>query len=568
MTTRRRARVGLRLRLLAGSGMLAVLAALAALLAAYGAAQSARQIDAASSAEARIELFGALSGRVGDYAIVAVEQAGAPSLDADERAARIGSRAAQVRAAFDRLESALAGAVADARALGVDEQAERATRGLGLARMRALFEALDRAVAAVVAEGRGNAGGDAEVGAATLRAELNSFATRFSPLLSQAIDEERRTRDAAFAAAERLRLGLALASAGVIAFAVLAVVLFHVGITRPLVMRLGAASEAAAAIGRGGFATRLAGRGHDELGLLFAQLNRAAARLGRDRAAIDADRARLEEIVAERTHELSEANARLEAADAERRRFVADIGHELRTPLTVILAETELNLASEAEDASEARASFATIRARARRLNRRIDDILRIARSESGQIDLESESFDLAAAASEAVDDVEGLARRAGVRIEVNAQPAVVARGDRDWTRQVVAGLLDNAIRHSPRSGRVRVTVAPAGEASVAVAVIDEGPGITAQDKELIFGRFARGGAGRGENGSGTGFGVGLALARWIAERQSGTIEAMSPAPEPVGPGARGPGAAFRLVLPVPGTSGGAVGGDAGENGA
>lgn len=555
MTARKRCVPGLRLRLLSGSGMLALLAAAAALLAAYGAAQSARHIDLAARAEVRIELLGALSGRIGDYAIVAVEQAAAPGLEAGERLARITSRAAEVRTAFDRLDGALARAVEDARELGSDKQAERAARGLGLARMRALFDALDKALTAGSAESAGTA----------LRAELDSFATRFSPLLNQSIDDERRTREAAFAAAESLRGRLVLASGGVFLAAGLAVVLFHLGITRPLLARLGRAATAAAAIGRGGFATRVAGRGHDELGLLFAQLNRAAARLGRDRAAIDADRARLEEIVDDRTRALSEANARLAAADTERRRFVADVGHELRTPLTVILAEAELNLAGDTPDAAETRASFATIQARARRLNRRIDDILRIARSESGQIDLEAAPFDLAEAAAEAIDDVEGLARRRQVMIGLVAGSRVFVEADRDWTRQVVAGLLDNAIRHAPQGGRIRVAVSPEGCRHGAVSVADEGPGIAPEDLGRIFERFARGGSADGAPGAGRGFGVGLALARWVAERQSGSVEALSPAPEPVACDARGPGARFRLILPVAGGVGDAAGGGEGE---
>ncbi|MDT8343272.1 MAG: HAMP domain-containing sensor histidine kinase, partial [Thermohalobaculum sp.] len=285
-------------------------------------------------------------------------------------------------------------------------------------------------------------------------------------------------------------------------------------------------------------------RGRDEIGLLFAQLNRAAARLGRARAAIDADRARLEEIVAERTRALREANVRLAAIDTERRRFFADVGHELRTPLTVILAETELNLVADPAP-QDARTAFATIRTRAQRLNRRIDDILRVARSETGQIELRCEPFDLGEAALGALDDVEGVARRRRVAITPLIGPRPAVQGDRDWTRQVVAGFLENAIRLSPEDGRIRLDLAHNAGGGAVLSVTDEGPGIAAAERERIFERFARGADQRGN-----GFGVGLALARWVVERQSGRIEVRSPAPRPVGPDARGPGAEFRLCLP------------------
>ncbi|MDT8345881.1 MAG: hypothetical protein RQ752_15755, partial [Thermohalobaculum sp.] len=253
----RRGSLSVRLRLLLGTGLIAILAAIAALLSAYGAAQSARLIDIAAHAETRIELIGALSGRVGDYAIVAVQQAGAPGLGPQERAARLTARAEAVRAAFARVDAALARAVEDARGLDPDEQSARATRSLGLARMRALFDALDAAIAGEPADPD------------PLRAELDGFATRFSPLLNQAIEDERRARAAAFAAVERLRERLIWAAAAVIAIAAGAVTVFHLAITRPLGARLGMAAGAAAAIGRGSFATRLRARGRDEIGLLF-----------------------------------------------------------------------------------------------------------------------------------------------------------------------------------------------------------------------------------------------------------------------------------------------------------
>ena len=257
-----------------------------------------------------------------------------------------------------------------------------------------------------------------------------------------------------------------------------------------------------------------------------------AARLTRDRA-------RLEATVAERTAALSAANARLEEIDAERRRLFADVGHELRTPLTVILAETDLAARPGTVGEAELREALAMIAARARRLNRRIDDLLRVARSESGQIELEALPFDPGAAAAEAIEDVAPLARRARVELVPRLGPAPAALGDRDWARQVIAGVIENAVRHSPSGAAIEVAVA-AEARKIAVTVTDEGEGVRQADQDRMFERHMRGAR------RGLGFGVGLALARWVMTRQGGAIALQSPVGRP---GARGPGTRVTLTF-------------------
>jgi hypothetical protein len=520
-------------RLVAGTGLIAALALVSALVTATAAVDSAARIERAVAAQERMELLAALSGRIGDFALTAVQVAGDPALGAGERADRLEARAERVREALARAGEAVGRAVEEARALDEETRMRRATQGLGLARMRAQFEALVRGLGA-------------SADPAGLRAELDSFATRFSPLLNEAIQEERRDRDAAFARARDLR-GTLLAEAtavGLAAPALLAV--FHVWLTRPLLRRIRRVSEATAALGRGEFAVRLDVERRDELGLLFARMNRLAQRLARRRRAVEADRARLEEIIAARTEELRAANARLEEIDAERRRFFADVGHELRTPLTVILGETDLCLRAPALDEGETRQSLGVIRTRARRLYRRIEDLLRVARSESGRIELADAPFDLADAARDALEDCEGLARRRKVSVALEgAEGPLPARGDRDWIRQVASGVIDNALRHSPEGGRVALRLS-ADPGELRLAVVDEGPGIPPEDRARVLERFERGRRAR----PGEGFGVGLSLARWIVECHSGGIEIQSPAPEPVGARPEGPGTAVAIRLP------------------
>jgi hypothetical protein len=508
----------LRLRLLIGAGLIAALALTAAGLAAWGAARSARVIAEAAAAQHRIELLAQLSARVGDFALVAVESAAA-ALDPAERADRLAARADIVRATFDAVAAALGEAVDAVDPADNAERTRRAARSLGLARMQANFEALAREAPLA----------DTQAG---MRARLDSFATFFAPLLNEALEAERRFGHEARLESERQRRQMQWIAVAVAFGAALLLIGFHLGLVRPLLARLDRVAVAAETVGRGGFDRTPPVDQHDELGLVFAQINRMASRLGRARAALERDRARLGEIVAARTAELQSANARLEEIDVERRRLFADIGHELRTPLTVILAETELAAKAETADPGELGAALATIRARARRLNRRIEDLLRVARSESGQIELEDRPFDLAAAARDAIEDVAPLARKARVVLNADLE-SVTALGDRDWSRQVTAGVVENAIRHSPEGAEVAVAVAER-DGRIALTVTDEGEGVPASEQDRVFERHAR--AAR----RGLGFGVGLALARWIMSRQHGTITLVSPVrADPARPGTR-----------------------------
>ena len=506
---------------------MAALALLAAASLVYAALETSRRLDQLAAAQSRMDLYSTLSARIGDYAVVAVEAANATAITWDARNARLSSRRAVVDESFARIEAALAEHVAAAD--GEEEEVNRrATQSIGVARMRAQFEALARAMEAA----------DPAAGVDPLRARLDGFATQFSPLMDAALNEERRERVAARAAIERLRGRLIALAVGLAALAVLAFLLFQGTLIAPLLRRIRATAQAARRIGSGRLDTRLDIVRRDELGLLVADVNRMAARLDRRRAGVDADRARLEEIVTERTAALREANAALERIDANRRRFFSDVSHELRTPLTVIVGESEVGQRASGLDEADYKASLDTIHARARRLNRRVDDLLRIARSESGRIDLGQALFDLAQAGRDAVEDVAGLATRRGLAFDVALDTPLPTLGDADWTRQVIAGVLENAIRHTPPGGRVRVE-GSVGEETVDLTVADDGPGIPPEEADRIFERFERGKTAR----AGAGFGVGLALARWVMDSQEGGIRLDNPAPS-------GRGTAVTLSMP------------------
>ena len=216
------------------------------------------------------------------------------------------------------------------------------------------------------------------------------------------------------------------------------------------------------------------------------------------------------------------------------REFAADASHELRTPLTVIKSSVE-HLRRHAErPVKDVGDALVDIDAEVEHLTSLVEDLLLLARSDSGAISLERVPIHLDDVAADAAAALAQPAAAAGVRVEVDPAPTA-AVGDPARLRQLVMILVDNAIRHSPRGGAVRVVVRPAGDAA-SLAVEDAGPGVRAEDRERVFDRFWRA---PGAPAGGTG--LGLAIAKWIAEHHDGSI---SVADSPAG------GARFEVTIP------------------
>ena len=147
-----------------------------------------------------------------------------------------------------------------------------------------------------------------------------------------------------------------------------------------------------------------------------------------------------------------------------------------------------------------------------------VEDLLLLARSDSGAVELERVPVDLGDVAADGASALGKPATDRGVRVEVDPQPAVVT-GDPARLRQLVMILVDNAIRHSPTDGRVGVAVRADGGGAT-LTVEDDGPGIRPEDLPHVFERFYRA---PGAPGGGTG--LGLAIAAWIVDRHGGRIE-------------------------------------------
>jgi len=199
------------------------------------------------------------------------------------------------------------------------------------------------------------------------------------------------------------------------------------------------------------------------------------------------------------------------------REFAADASHELRTPLTVIRSSLEHLQRHRNEPVHAVGEALDDIGAEVDHLTALVDDLLLLARSDSGAISLEHRPVDLGDVAADAASSLAKPAEAKSVRVVVDPAPIVV-EGDPARLRQLVTILVDNAIRHSPSGGKIRVAVSLAG-ASAQLDVEDDGRGVNPDDMPHIFERFWRA---SGAPSGGTG--LGLAIAKWIVDRHQGTI--------------------------------------------
>lgn len=198
------------------------------------------------------------------------------------------------------------------------------------------------------------------------------------------------------------------------------------------------------------------------------------------------------------------------------REFAADASHELRTPLSVVRGGVEHLRRHRDEPVRAMDDTLDDIEAEVGRLTGLVDDLLLLARSDSGVLELRTERLDLADVASEAVSSLRVNAAAADVQLVLDARNAPMD-GDPDRLRQLVGILVDNAVRHSPRGGTVRVVIGADGR----LVVEDEGPGMREEDLPHVFDRFWR-----ADSAPAGGTGLGLAIAAWIVERHGGSIRA------------------------------------------
>jgi PAS domain S-box-containing protein len=218
--------------------------------------------------------------------------------------------------------------------------------------------------------------------------------------------------------------------------------------------------------------------------------------------------------------------------------FISMVGHELRTPLTSMRTALGLLASGRLHEAPEkSRQLLGIAIEETDRLARLVSEMLDLQRLELGRFRLHLQECDAAHLVHQAVDALEPVAEKAGLRLEVSAQP-VPLRADPDRIVQVLTNLMANAVKFAPAGTAVRVSSEPR-EAEAVLRVADEGPGIPPAERGRIFERFRQAHSDIRTRG---GMGLGLYICRGIVEQHGGRIGVES---------APGQGSTFWFTLPV-----------------
>jgi two-component system phosphate regulon sensor histidine kinase PhoR len=211
------------------------------------------------------------------------------------------------------------------------------------------------------------------------------------------------------------------------------------------------------------------------------------------------------------------------------RDFVTNVSHELRTPVAVIMANSELLLATGFEDEARARSMLEGLNRNAERLSRLIGDLLDMARMESGKLTLTLEPVSVAEAVMAVLDTLEDRAEQRGQVLDAEIELDLRVWADAKALDQVLYNLVDNAIKYTPDGGKVLVRaslvkdeLAAGDESMVRIEVTDSGPGIPAEHRARVFERFYRVDQGRSRDMGGTG--LGLAIVKHLCVAMGGRV--------------------------------------------
>jgi len=235
------------------------------------------------------------------------------------------------------------------------------------------------------------------------------------------------------------------------------------------------------------------------------------------------------------------ARTQAETASRVKDEFLSTLSHELRTPLTAIVGWTYLLRGGRLDEAT-ARRGLDAIERNAAAQAQVISDILDLSRMVGAKFRLNVRPLQLAPVAAAAIEPLMPAATAKSLKVQAVLDPSAgLVVGDPDRLRQIVGNLAANAVKFTPRGGRVTVRVERAPPAAVRLVVEDTGEGISADFLPHVFERFRQGDS--SNTRSHGGLGLGLAVVRHLVELHGGTIEARSEG--------AGRGAAFTVVLPV-----------------
>ncbi|HHX42311.1 MAG TPA: cell wall metabolism sensor histidine kinase WalK [Armatimonadetes bacterium] len=285
-------------------------------------------------------------------------------------------------------------------------------------------------------------------------------------------------------------------------------------LSRRLLRPVDALTRAAEAMAGGDLSQRVTVPPHSELGRLSERFNHMADRI--------------EELVSRLSGEherLQMAHARLAESERRQRELIADVSHELRTPLAVIRSSVDALVDGVADDGERQRRCLRAIEEETTALSRLVEDLLTLSRIDSGQLPMRHEPVSVAALFERSIHRFLPEAEAHGIVLESSLAEGLFFMGDEERMAQVLGNLLDNAIRHTPAGGRVRLEAAREAE-RIRIRVSDTGCGIAPEHLPRLFDRLYRAERSRCKGSGGSG--LGLAIVHEIVDAHGGTVEAES----------------------------------------
>jgi heavy metal sensor kinase len=233
----------------------------------------------------------------------------------------------------------------------------------------------------------------------------------------------------------------------------------------------------------------------------------------------------------------NETLTRLELSFDQMRRFTSDASHELRTPLTAIRSVGEVGLRGRRSE-GEYREVISSMLEEVDRLSQLVEHLLTMSRADVGGGRHSRNDVLLGEVAREVASQLDVLAEEKGQSVTVDCARELSWVGDKCLLRQALMNLVDNAVKHSPESGRVSLRVFPSHDGAV-IDVEDTGPGIPIEYRDMVFDRFFRVDTSRSRSDGG--IGLGLSIARWAVEANGGTLSLER---------SDSTGSVFRIALP------------------
>ncbi|MGE0885399.1 MAG: sensor histidine kinase [Blastocatellales bacterium] len=232
--------------------------------------------------------------------------------------------------------------------------------------------------------------------------------------------------------------------------------------------------------------------------------------------------------------------SRLQAAFERQKQFTSDASHELRTPLAVMRGDIEITLRRERSPEEYKRVLTSNLE-EIIRLSRLIEDLLMLARADSGRVELRCEPVELDKLCRQMADYITPLADQREQELTYDSpKTEVTINADLQRIKQLLLNLLDNAIKYTEPGGKISLGL-KAEDGYAIITVADSGRGISDEDLPHIFDRFFRR-SGNTSDRSAAGFGLGLSIVKWIVESHDGQIETKSKADE---------GTTFTVKLPL-----------------